>query len=87
MISAQQLAIIVDYVDVNGLNESVLSNLRGAFPGCHFTFCMDDDVSFSKPWAMRETFNVYLVDSRNHCSSLTDDVGAASGVVLAELVH
>lgn len=87
MITPQQLEKIVDHIDKNGLNESVLSSLRTVYPGCHFTWCMDDDINFSKPWAKRETFNVYLVDSRDHCSTLTDDAGVASGVVLAELVQ
>lgn len=85
MINAQQIQAIVDYVEQKGLSEAVISELRGSFPGCHFTYCMDDDVTYPRPYLERGTFNLYLVDSRDHCSTLTDDKSVASGVVLAEV--
>ena len=47
---------------------------------------MDDDVIYSKAYAETEGYNVYLVDSRAHCSTLTADADVASGIVFAEVV-
>ena len=85
MIYRHQIHTILDYVDQNGLNETTLEELRKNYPGCHFTYCMDDDVSFSKAYVEKKDFNLYLVDSRDHCSTLTSDPEVASGIVLAEV--
>ncbi len=86
MINRHSLNAILDFVDQNGLSEQTLSELRGEFPDCHFTYCMDDDVIFSQAYAEKEAYNVYLVDSRAHCSALTDDADVASGIVFAEVI-
>lgn len=87
MINTQQIQAIVDFVEQNGLSEAIISELRTSFPGCHFTYCMDDDITYPRPYLERQSFNVYLVDSRDHCSKLTDDKSIASGVVLAEVIE
>ncbi|HAG94402.1 MAG: hypothetical protein CMK83_26355 [Pseudomonadales bacterium] len=86
MINRHSLQAILDYVDQKGLSEQTLTELRGQFPDCHFTYCMDDDVIYSKAYAETEGYNVYLVDSRAHCSTLTADADVASGIVFAEVV-
>ncbi|MBF0219258.1 MAG: hypothetical protein HQL49_06990 [Gammaproteobacteria bacterium] len=65
--------------------ESQLCELRQIYPGLHFTYCQDDDVVAMKPCYQHPQFNLYLVDSRQHCLTLTDDPMIASGVVVAEL--
>lgn len=85
MIDPQQLQVMADYVERQGLNEQTLSRLRARYTGLHFTWCMDDDIHFRFPVIERDGFNVFLVDSRNHCSTLTRDPEAASGVVFAEI--
>lgn len=57
--------------------------MRAAFPGCHFTFCSDDDVMSDDPTATRTGFNLYLVDSSSNCLCLTSDMAVASGLVVA----
>lgn len=85
MISRHQLQAVVDFVEQQGLSEMTIAELKKSYPGCHFTYCMDDDVNYPKPYQECKSFNVYLVDSREHCSSLTTDAEVASGVVLAEV--
>jgi Family of unknown function (DUF6129) len=73
-------------VEQQGLSETLIEALRERFPGRHFTYCMDDDISVGRPVIERRGFRLYLVDSRDHCSSLTTDADHASGVVLAEVI-
>ena len=86
MMNAMQLAQISHYLENSGINEASVAALRTQFSGCHFTFCMDDDIVAAKPVLQRPSFNLYLVDSRNHCSTLTQDFATASGVVIAETI-
>jgi len=86
MINRHALQTILDIVEQKGLSEQTLVELRTQFPDCHFTYCMDDDVHFSKAYAETPNYNVYLVDSRAHCSTLTSDADVASGIVFAEVI-
>lgn len=86
MIEQAQLDKIIQVVEKAGLSEALISSLREYFPGVHFTYCLDDDITSANPVVSRDTFNIYLVDSRNHCSNLTSDIANASGLVLAEVI-
>jgi hypothetical protein len=85
MMTPEQLASVVEQVEQRGLADSNLTDLRGHFPELHFTWCLDDDVCGLQPAAQGKGFNVYLVDSSNHCLCFTPNLEAASGVVIAEL--
>lgn len=85
MITTERLEAIVNAVQQHGLADTQLTYLRGEFPDLHFTWCMDDDVCGPNPAAKGNGFNVYLVDSSNHCLAFTPSLAAASGVVIAEL--
>lgn len=87
MINRHQLQAVLDFVEQQGLSEQTIRELRDSYPGCHFTYCMDDDINSGRPYEERPGFNVYLVDSREHCSTLTTDAEVASGVVLAEVIE
>lgn len=88
MIDQAQLDEVIRTVEQSRLDDALLVALRAAYPGVHFNSCMDDDVSVNaKPYAERPGFNVYLVNSANHCSTLTNDPDIASGVVLAEVIE
>lgn len=86
MIARAELEDVVALVELKGLSEALLHELRERFPGQHFTWCMDDDINAGKPVVTREHFAIYLVDSRDHCSCLTSDLDSASGMVLAEII-
>jgi hypothetical protein len=86
MIMAEELDAVVQAVELNGLSDAVLTQLRAQFPGKHFTWCMDDDINNGRPVVSRAGFAVYLVNSSDHCSVLTLDMASASGYVLAEIL-
>lgn len=69
-----------------GLSDQTLSRLRARHPEIHFTYCMDDDVGAETPFAEQPGFNLYLVDGREHCLKFTDELVAATGLVLAEVI-
>lgn len=59
--------------------------LRSQFPGVHFTFCSEDDITSRCP-AVGEAgdYILYLVTGASgHCLSLTNDMAAATGLVVA----
>lgn len=78
------LSDISDFVSSQPLGPELSAHLRGKFNDVHFTFCMDDDVVTADPVLEQEAFNLYLIDSRNHCLSFTQDFELATGVVVAE---
>jgi hypothetical protein len=85
MITQEQLKQIGHLTQSQTLSEVVVEQLRSSFPGIHFTYCMDDDVVGATPVYRESAFNLYLIDSRNHCLCFTQDMEVASGVVLAEV--
>lgn len=87
MISQELLDDVIRQAEEGSLDDALIARLRAAHPGVHFTWCMDDDiVANARPVAERAAFNVYLVNSSEHCSVLTNDGASASGVVLAEII-
>lgn len=87
MISQDLLDAVIRQAEQSVLGEPLLASLRQAHPGAHFTLCMDDDIVVNaRPVATRPGFNVYLVNAGEHCLVLTNDLDAASGIVLAELI-
>lgn len=85
MITQQDLDAIVSLVEQKGLSEMLIGELRGQYD-YHFTYCMDDDMDAHTPAIAKEHFNVYFVNSADHCASLTKDIDHASGFVLAEVI-
>lgn len=86
MIEQQTIDAITARVEAGNIHEQNISMLREAFPGLHFTWCMDDDVGCDSPLLEREKFNIYLVNGQGHCLTLTTDLSLANGVVIAEIV-
>lgn len=66
--------------------QSGLPELRAQFPDCHFTVCSEDDIAPQyRPVSETEHHLVFLVTGQSgHCLSLTNDLDAATGLVLAE---
>ncbi|AWP24433.1 hypothetical protein C4901_14770 [Acidiferrobacter sp. SPIII_3] len=60
-----------------------LPALRRDFPGLAFVRCDALDMAGSRPFRVTPTTDVYLMDGRDHCVSLTPDLGAATGVLIA----
>ena len=87
MVSVENTQAIADEVKRRGLDYDIVAMLRQAYPDIHFTYCMDDDITNGKPVLEADTFNVYLVDGREHCLCLTNDFDVATGIVLAEVIE
>lgn len=85
MISQQQLDKVGDMLAAQPIEEAVVGALRSRFPDIHFTYCMDDDVVAASPVYEAKTFNLYLIDGRNHCLCFTQEMDVASGIVVAEI--
>lgn len=85
MITPELLQQVADAVASTSLDEAMLAELRSAFPGMHFSYCLDDDVGAVEPGLRRPTFNLYLVDGREHCLALTNNPAAATGLLVAEI--
>lgn len=82
MITATTLAAIADTVRHN----ADLAPLRLDYPGLRFTACNEDDIPARVPAVCDAGQHLlYLVGSLNngHCLALTDDLEAATGVVVA----
>ncbi len=86
MITSEMLHDISELIEQRGLGEALLAQLRAAYPGKHFTYCMDDDVHSGKPVVERDNFRIYLVNSSDHCSQISNALETASGFVLAEVI-
>lgn len=84
MIQAETISRVKDLLSEQGVDEASVSSLRGLFPGVHFTYCSEDDIHSGRPVEETEQFNIYLVDSREHCLVLTGDPEIATGLVIAE---
>ncbi|MBU0622573.1 MAG: hypothetical protein KJ795_12085 [Gammaproteobacteria bacterium] len=87
MLSASTLEQIASAAaSIGALNDATLDSLKKNWPDLRFTFCNDDDMPARLSPALRgEGFNVYLVGGGEHCLSLTQDIGQAIGVVLAQV--
>jgi hypothetical protein len=85
MLAPATIEQIAARVTAQGLDETTLQALRADWPELRFTYCSDDDICGPAPYLQAETFNLYLLDAREHCPALTADPSVASGVVLAEV--
>lgn len=85
MISQDQLERIGRYTSAQAALDTAVGKLRNSFPDVHFTYCLDDDVMSATPVLEEQRFNLYLIDSSDHCLCFTQDMGVATGVVVAEI--
>jgi hypothetical protein len=86
MINTEQVNAIVEKLETLGLDETTITALRQQYHPIHFTYCMDDDLPNNTPIVENQTFNLYLIDGREHCLCLTNDYEVATGIVVAEII-
>lgn len=88
MLNEHMVDQVIGVIGDKGLSEATLAALRDQFNDAHFTYCMDDDVgAVAKAYRECDGFNIYLVNSQDHCSVLTRELDGASGMVLAEVIE
>ena len=86
MISQEQLHAVADYIATAYLDDVLIAQLRLEFAPLHFTYCSDDDVGGVSPVVEQDNFNLYLIDGREHCLTLTNNYDVATGIVVAEVM-
>jgi hypothetical protein len=60
----------------------VVGDLRARLPGFVILSCDAADV-LEDPWRSYPAIDLHFVDTRNHCTEMTRDPAAATGVLLA----
>ena len=86
MMDAELLARVMEQVDAQSVMQpdALVGRLRLAFPGVHFSICSDNDIPARLGAATENAFcRLYYVATGEHCLSLTNDVDAATGLVVA----
>ena len=83
MISADDLARIGTLLAAPPDSGNPLAGFRTDFPGLSLTRCDASDMGGEAPYRKYPTFDLYLVDGRDHCWRLTADPVAATGIVVA----
>jgi len=86
MITREQINAITAKIEMMGLSDDTVSELRQQYQPIHFTYCMDDDLPNNSPVFEHKDFNLYLIDGREHCLCLTNDYDTATGIVVAEII-
>lgn len=86
MITEAQLNAVAERINSAYLDDALINQLRTEFAPIHFTYCMDDDVSDLTPVTENPKFNLYLIDGREHCLTLTNNYQNATGIVVAEVI-
>lgn len=86
MITQEQIDIIGQSASQEAIiSEDLVNQFRKHYPDIHFTYCMDDDVCAAQPIYENDAFNLYLIDSREHCLCFTQELDIATGIVVAEI--
>ena len=86
MMTESDIEAILAEIESDGLSESLIATVRQRYPDFHFTYCMDDDMDAHTPARVCRGFNVYYVNSTDHCATLTTNLEQASGLVFAEVM-
>lgn len=86
MITESQLNALAERISSAYLDDALITQLRTEFAPIHFTYCMDDDVCGPTPVLENPKFNLYLIDGREHCLSMTNNYETATGIVVAEII-
>lgn len=84
VLNPERLDAIAQSVASIGMADDLLLRLRADYAELRFSQCSEDDIPARlQPLLAAEGFDLYLMDTREHCITLTNDLNAASGVVIA----
>ncbi len=87
-IDAALMAKVLDQVEIRTgqRGDELVTQLRAAFPGIHFSVCSDDDMPPRLAAAAENALcRLYYVDSADHCLRLSSEAAGATGLVVALL--
>jgi hypothetical protein len=83
-LAADALDLIRTALEGEGSAAERIAGLRKALPGVSVTRCDASDMDMETPVLALAGFNVYLIDSAEHCVKITSHPGSATGVIVAE---
>lgn len=83
-LTADALDQIRTLLEGEGSAAERIANLRKAFPGVSLTRCDASDMDTETPVLETPGFDVYLIDTSEHCARITTQPEAATGLIVAE---
>lgn len=78
------LARIRTVLQGEGTAAERIARLREAFPNLSLTRCDASDMDTETPVLQTPVFDVYLIDTSEHCVTITTHPEAATGLIVAE---
>jgi hypothetical protein len=82
-LSPEQLSGVENLLQTREAGANPLPQIRAGFPGLLVTRCDAEDMRGEAPYRRSGAYDLFLVDTSNHCWRIIDDPQAASGVVIA----
>ncbi len=64
--------------------KNLTANFRERFPGISLTRCDPSDMSGEIPVRSGQEFDIHLVDGRDHCWKITQELPEATGIIVVE---
>lgn len=83
-LTADALVRIRTVLEGEGTASERVAQLRKAFPKVSVTRCDAGDMDTETPVLLTPGFDVYLIDTSEHCVRITTEPEAASGLIVAE---
>lgn len=83
-LAANSIDQIRSLLEGEGSASERIANLRKAFPGISLTRCDASDMDNETPALQVGNFDVYLIDTSEHCVRITTQPEAATGLIVAE---
>ncbi len=83
-LSAEQIVLIETHLGADTADESAVAALRPLLPGISLTKCDTSDVDAERAFLEFKHFNVYLLDTSDHCVVMTTDPSRATGLVVGK---
>lgn len=83
VVKAEELMEIDEILSAPEASENGYAELRSKFPHLSWTRCDASDV-FETPFKTVGSFDLHLIDTRDHCVQITPDTEIATGFILAK---
>jgi hypothetical protein len=82
-ISLEQVENLAGMLVALPSGENPVPAVRAGFPELSVSRCSADDMRDETPFRRVGDYDVYLVDTSNHCWRIIDEPATATGVILA----
>jgi hypothetical protein len=82
-LSTEQLHGVESLLLSSVADHNPLPHIRAQWPGVTVTRCDADDMRGEQPYRRSGAYDLFLVDTSNHCWRVVNDLQQASGLVIA----